>query len=89
MDMKNAFLNGELIEEVYMQLPLGFEENLGKHKLCKLLKSLYGLKQSSRAWFDRFSRAIRMDGYLQGKFDHTMFYRHLNGGSHYFYSLCG
>ena len=63
MDLKNAFLSRELNEEVYIQLPLGFEENLGKDKVCKLLKSLYGLKQSPRAWFDRFSRAIRMASY--------------------------
>ena len=76
MDVKNAFLN----EEVYMQLPFGFEENLGKDKVCKLLKSLYGLKQSPCAWFDRFSRAIRMASYSQEQSDHTMFYRHLNEG---------
>ena len=63
-----------------MQLSLGFEENLGKEKVCKLLKSLYRLKQSPRAWFDRFSRVIRMAGYSQGKSDHIMFYQHLNGG---------
>ena len=63
MDVKNAFLNGELNEKVYMQLPLGFEEDHGKDKVCTLLKYLYGLKQSTRAWFDRFSRAIRMVGY--------------------------
>ena len=48
--------------------------------MCKLLKSLYGLKQSPRAWFDRFSRVIRMGDYSQGQSAHTMFYRHLNGG---------
>ena len=80
MGVKNAFMNGELNEEVYMQLPPGFEENLGKDKVCKLLKSLYGLKRSRRAWFDRFSRAIRMAGYSQGQSNHTMLYRPLNGG---------
>ena len=58
MDVKNAFLNGELNEEVYMQLSPGFEEDLGKDKVCKLLKSLSGLKRSPRAWFDRFYRTI-------------------------------
>ena len=74
MDVKNALLNGELNEEVYMQLALGFEENLGNDKVSKLLKSLYRLKISPRAWFDRFSRAIRMADYSQGQSDHTMFH---------------
>lgn len=80
MDVKNVFLNGELEEEVYMQLPPGFEEPQGKNKVCRLLKSLYGLKQSPRAWFDRFSKTIRGAGYSQGLADHTMFYRHSDEG---------
>ena len=80
MDVNNAFLNGELNDEPYMQLPPGFEENLGKNKVCTLLKSLYGLNRSPRAWFDWFYRTIRMAGYSQGQSDHTMLYRHLNGG---------
>ena len=44
--------------------------------MCKLNESLYGLKQSPRAWFGRFSQGLRRHGYSQGHADHTMFYRH-------------
>lgn len=46
---------------------------------CKLRKSLYGSKQSLRAWFDRFARAIRQQGYKQAQSNHTLFYRHKDG----------
>ncbi|RVW98977.1 Retrovirus-related Pol polyprotein from transposon TNT 1-94 [Vitis vinifera] len=66
LDIKNAFLNGDLEEEVYMEIPLGFEESMVKNQVCKLQKSLYGLKQSPRAWFDRFTKAVLKLGYKQG-----------------------
>jgi hypothetical protein len=49
MDIKTAFLNGDFEEEIYMEQPQGFTQG-GKHLVCKLHKSLYGLKQSQRAW---------------------------------------
>ena len=55
LDIKNAFLNDELEEEVYMQIPLGCEVANTSNKVCKLQKSLYGLKQSPRAWFERLT----------------------------------
>lgn len=74
-DIKNAFLNGELEEEeVYMCQPPGFE--VKNENVCKLNKFLYGLKQSPRAWFDRFSKAIKRFGYKQGQADHTLFVKH-------------
>ena len=73
LDVKNAFLNGKLEEEVYMQLPPGLKSIEGSNKVCKLNKSLYGLKQSPRAWFERFTKVILQNGYKQSLADHTLF----------------
>jgi hypothetical protein len=54
MDVKIAFLNGELDEEIYMDQPIGFVANGQERKVCKLKWSIYGLKQSSRQWYLRF-----------------------------------
>jgi Reverse transcriptase (RNA-dependent DNA polymerase) len=56
--LKMFFLHGDLKEEVYMELPPGFDNEQVAGKVCRLKRSLYGLKQSPRAWFDRFSKAI-------------------------------
>ena len=74
--MKNAFLNGDLEEKVFMSLSPGFEEKYGVGKVCKLKISLYGLKQSPRAWFECFDKAIERFGFLQNQVDHTLFYMH-------------
>ena len=78
LDVKNAFLHGDLKEEVYMEIPPGFGTEQTTGKVCRLKKSLYGLKQSPRAWFDRFRRAVWNMGYGQCNGDHTVFYRHTN-----------
>ncbi|XP_073104417.1 uncharacterized protein [Elaeis guineensis] len=79
LDVKNAFLHGDLQEEVYMQIPPGFETRATIEKVCKLKRLLYGLKQSPRTWFDRFSRTVKGMGYKQSNADDTLFYRHLKG----------
>jgi len=56
MDVKNAFLHGDLHEEVYMQIPPSFETSHANEKVLHLHRSLYGLKQSPRAWFIGFDR---------------------------------
>ena len=54
MDEKTAFLNGELDEEIYMEQPRGFIKENKEEKVCRLMKSIYGLKQSSKQWYIRF-----------------------------------
>ena len=63
LDVKNAFLHGDLKGEVYMEIPPGFTTTETEGKVLRLRKSLYGLKQSPRAWFDRFKRAMLVMGY--------------------------
>ena len=62
---KNVFLSGHLEEEVFIRIPLGFEDKYGTENVCHLKKSLYGLKQSLRAWFEKFNWVIKKHGYNQ------------------------
>ena len=74
-DIKNAFLNGELEEEIYMQIPPGYENNMNKNKVHRLKRALYGLKQSTRAWFGKFTKIMKLLEYRQCNGDHTLFFR--------------
>jgi hypothetical protein len=79
-DVKNAFLHGELFEEVYMDLPPGCAiPKTHSKKVCRLKKSLYGLKQSPRAWFGRFTKSMKAFGYCQSNADHTLFLKKQHG----------
>nr|GEV92685.1 zinc finger, CCHC-type [Tanacetum cinerariifolium] len=64
MDVKTAFLNGELEEEVYMNQPLGFIMPGNNNKVCKLIKSMYGLKQALKQWHQKFDEVVLSNGYL-------------------------
>ena len=65
MDVKTAFLNGYLEERIYMMQPEGFVAKGQQQKVCKLLKSIYGLKQASRPWNLRFDETIKTYGFEQ------------------------
>ena len=79
LDIKNAFLHGKLTEEVYMEQPPGFVAQGESGLVCRLHRSLYGLKQSPRAWFGRFSSVIQDFGMTRCQSDHSVFFQHKNG----------
>ena len=81
MDVKSAFLNGELEEEVYVQQPPGFEHPNFPEFVYRLFKVLYGLKQEPRAWYDTLSQFLIENHFTRGTIDKTLFHRNFNGSS--------
>ncbi|KAG7528438.1 Integrase catalytic core [Arabidopsis suecica] len=73
MDVKNAFLQGELEEEVYMTPPPGLENLVASGKVLRLRKAIYGLKQSPRAWYHKLSSTLKANGFKKSESDHTLF----------------
>ncbi|CAL1388815.1 unnamed protein product [Linum trigynum] len=80
MDVNNAFLNGDLEEDVYTELPQGLrEQDQFKGKVCKLKKSLYGLKQASRMWYVKLTESLLANGFTQSKADYSIFLTETKG----------
>ncbi|KAK8621081.1 hypothetical protein V6N13_067524 [Hibiscus sabdariffa] len=73
MDVKSAFLNGFINEEVYVEQPPGFEDPKFPNHVFKLSKALYGLKQAPRAWYERLSNFLVEKGFNKGNVDTTLF----------------
>ncbi|KAG7558923.1 Ribonuclease H-like superfamily [Arabidopsis thaliana x Arabidopsis arenosa] len=72
MDVYNAFLHGDLKEDIYMKPPPGYKTKDPSH-VCKLKKSIYGLKQSPRCWFEKLSVSLLKYGFIQSKKDYSLF----------------
>jgi hypothetical protein len=73
MDVKSAFLNGFLEEDVYVKQPQGFESAEFSHRVYRLRKALYGLKKAPRAWYGRLREFLFSKGFEMGKDDKTLF----------------
>nr|GEY94231.1 zinc finger, CCHC-type [Tanacetum cinerariifolium] len=73
MDVKTAFLNSDLDEEVYMKQPKGFVMPGNEHKVCKLVKSLYGLKQAPKQWHQKFDEVVLSSGFHLNQSDKCVY----------------
>ncbi|GJS54092.1 putative ribonuclease H-like domain-containing protein [Tanacetum coccineum] len=73
MDVKSAFLYGNITEEVYVKQPPGFEDPSHPNKVYRVVKALYGLHQAPRAWYERLSTFLLKHGYRRGAIDKTLF----------------
>ena len=71
MDVKTAFLYGDIDEEIYMEQPEGYSDG---NQVCRLKKSLYGLKQSPRCWYHRIHKFMREHGFTRAEADHAVYY---------------
>nr|ABF94664.1 retrotransposon protein, putative, Ty1-copia subclass [Oryza sativa Japonica Group] len=79
MDVKTAFLNGELEEEIYMDQPDGYVLEGQEEMVCKLLKSLYGLKQAPKQWHEKFDITLTSAGFVVNEADKCVYYRYGGG----------
>ena len=86
-DVKSAFLNGELEEEVYVAQPEGLIIEGGEDKVCRLRKALYDLKQTLRAWYSKIDSYFRENGFEESNDEPTL-YVEQRGNSHFWWRVC-
>ncbi|CAM8944062.1 unnamed protein product [Rhodiola kirilowii] len=89
MDVKSAFLNGLLSEEVYVAQPKGFEDPHHPDHVYRLKKALYGLKQAPRAWYERLTEFLINHGYVRGGVEQYAFRQTHKVRLYYCTNLCG
>ena len=80
MDVKSAFLNGELEQEVYIEQPEGFPLLKEKDTICRLKKSLYGLKQAPRTWNARLDKYLAKLRFAKGTIDSNLYLKEIKNG---------
>ena len=81
LDVKTAFLHGDLDEEIYMEQPQGFASPGREHLVCRLCKSLYSLKQAPRQWYRTFDEFVQSLGFLRSDEDHCLYSKDAPDGS--------
>ena len=86
MNVSTTFLNKDLPENVYMSQPTGFKEVGKEHMVCKLHKSIYGLKQASRQWYLKFDEVVTNNG-VKGNIDDQCIYMKVNESKYIFLVL--
>ncbi|XP_019240064.1 PREDICTED: uncharacterized protein LOC109220058 [Nicotiana attenuata] len=85
LDVNNVFLHGDLHEEVYMEIPQGLMVDDSK-PACRLRKSLYGLKQASRQWYDKLTESLCSKAFQHSASDYSLFYK-MEGSSVVFVAI--
>nr|GEX89005.1 putative zinc finger, CCHC-type [Tanacetum cinerariifolium] len=73
MEVKTAFFNGNLHEDVYMAQPQGFKPKGHEHRVCKLKKSIYGIKQASRQWYLKFDEVMKEHNFIKNQVDQCVY----------------
>ena len=81
LDVKTAFLHGDLEETIYMDQPEGFLAEGKEDHVCQLKKSFYGLKQSPRQWYKRFDAFMTRHGFLRSAFDNCVYHKKMFGNT--------
>ena len=78
MDVKTAFLNDKIEQEVYVEQPEGFIIHNKESHVCKLRKALYGLKQAPRVWYERIDNYLKKPGLIKSSADSNFYFKVVN-----------